>query len=55
MGSCFNNPGENLHKTITSKKGKGDKGSPCCNPLEVKKKLVGKPFIRIVKEVEEMQ
>jgi len=41
--------------SITSKNNRGDKGSPCLNPLDVEKKSVGEPLTRIAKDVEEIQ
>jgi len=40
--------------SITNRNSKGDKGSPCCKPLDAEKKSVGEPLTRIAKEFEDI-
>jgi len=40
--------------SMTNKNSKGDKGSPCCNPLDAEKKSVGDPLTKTAKDAEDI-
>jgi len=43
-----------VRTSITNKNSKGDKGSPCHNPLDAEKKYVGDPLTKTAKDAEDI-